>query len=90
MKKVVAPTRAISGVGALEVPPSSGWSQKDININDPVELELAACLQESATAHVAESTSGAYIESCNAFVLRCGALMRPRRPLLADDITVAL
>jgi hypothetical protein len=26
----------------------------------------------------------------NAFVLWCGSLLRPRRPLLADDITVAL
>jgi hypothetical protein len=89
LKKIVALARAILGVGAFEVPPSSGWSQKDININDPVELEYAR-IQESSIAHVAESTSGAYVGPCNAFVLWCGAVTRPRRPLPNDDITLAL
>jgi hypothetical protein len=43
-KRVVAPVRAIIGVGNLEVPPSSGWSLKDINGNDPVEVALASNL----------------------------------------------
>ena len=41
-------------------------------------------------AHVAASTSKAYVGPWNAFVLWCGSLLRPRRPLPADDITVAL
>jgi hypothetical protein len=88
--QIVAPNQAILGVGPIEVPPSSGWSQKDINVNDPVELELAAHLQSSDVAHVAESASAAYVGPWNAFVLWCSTLLRPRHPLLADDITVAL
>jgi hypothetical protein len=88
--RVVATARAILGVGACNVPLSSGWSLKDINEDDPIELELAARLQSSSIAHVAESTSDAYVGPWNAFGLWCSALMRPRRPLPADDITVAL
>jgi len=90
LKKIVALARAILGVGAFEVPPSLGWSQKDININYPVELELADCLQESAIAHVAKLNSSAYVGPWNPFVIWCETLMRPRRPLPSYDITVAL
>jgi hypothetical protein len=89
-KRVVTPVRAIFGVGNLEVPPSSGWSLKDINNNDPIEVALASNLQDSALAHVAASTPQAYAGPWNAFVLWCHNLLRPRMPLPADDITVAL
>jgi len=89
-KKVVAPAQAILGKSSIEFPLLSGWSQKDININDPIEVALASRLQDSALAHVAASTSKAYVGPWNAYILWCGALLRPRRPLPADDITVAL
>ncbi len=41
-KKVVAPAKAILGVGVNEIPPSSGWSNKDINTSDPIEAALAS------------------------------------------------
>ena len=56
-EKVVAPSRAILGVGNLEVPPSSGWFQKDINTDDPVEVALAGRLQSSAMAYLSAFTS---------------------------------
>jgi len=55
-----------------------------------VEVALAGRLQMSALAHVAGSTSRAYVGPWNAFVSWCGSLMRPRRPLPVDDLTVAL
>ena len=88
--KVVASTRTILGVGNLEVLPSSGWSLKDISTNDPIEVDLANCLQNSALAHVAASTPKAYVGPWNAFVIWCCSLLRHRRSLPADDITVAL
>ncbi len=84
------PARATLGGGALSLPTNSGWAGKDINIDDPVELALAGRLQLSALAHVAGSTSRAYVGPWNAFVSWCSSLMRPRRPLPADDLTVAL
>jgi len=84
------PARATLGGGALSIPRNTGWASKDINVDDPVEVALAARLQMSALAHVAGSTSRAYVGPWNAFVLWCGTLMRPRRPLPADDLTVAL
>jgi hypothetical protein len=78
------------GEGSLSLPLGLGWANKDINIKDPFEVELASRLQLSALAHVAGSTSRAYVGPWNAFVLWCGSLMRPRRPLPAEDITVAL
>ena len=63
---------------------------KDVNIDDPVEVAFAGRLQISALAHVAGPTSRAYDGHWNAFVLWCGSLMRPRRPLPADDLTIAL
>ena len=82
--------RATLGGGSLSLPLNIGWAGKDVSIDDPVEVELAGRLQMSALAHVAGSTSRAYVGPWNAFGLWCGSLMRPRRPLLADDLTVAL
>jgi hypothetical protein len=59
-------------------------------INNPVELELADRLRGSTIAHVAESTSGAYVGPWNTFVLWCETLMRPRRPFPINDITIAI
>jgi hypothetical protein len=89
-KKVVAPAQAILGKDSFKFPLLSGWSQKDINTNDPIEVELASRLQNLALAHVAASTSKAYVGPYNAFVVWCGSLLRPRRPLQADDIAIAL
>jgi len=44
----------------------------------------------SALAHAAGSASRAYVGPWNAFVLWCGSLMKPRKPLPADDLTIAL
>jgi len=55
-----------------------------------LNLSFAAHLQSSATTHVAESTSGAYVGPWNAFVIWCAALFRHRRPFSADDLTVVL
>ncbi len=68
----------------------SGWSQKDINTSHLVEAALASRLRNSALAHVAASISEAYVGLWNAFVLWCYSLLKPRRPLLADDLTFAL
>ena len=59
-------------------------------MEDPVEVALVGRLQQSAMAHVAESTSASYVGSWNAFVSWCGSLARPRRALPADDMTVAM
>ena len=59
-------------------------------MDDPIEVALAGRLQQSAIAHVAESTSASYVGQWNAFVSWCGSLARPRRALPADDLTVAL
>jgi hypothetical protein len=88
--RVVTPARSTLGAGSLEVPPRSGWDFKDVNINEPVEVALSASLQNSALAHVAESTSVAYLGPWNAFVAWCSSLLRPRRPLPAKDLIVAL
>ncbi len=89
-KKVVVPAQAILGAGINNFPPNSGWSNKDINFNEPIEVALAGELQNSALAHVAASTSHAYVGPWNAFVLWCQSLIRPRKSLPAEDITVAL
>jgi hypothetical protein len=82
--------RATLEGGALSLPINTGWAGKDVNIDDPVEVALAGRLQLLALAHVAGSTSRAYVGPWNAFVLWCGSLMRPRRHLPAEDLTVAL
>ena len=75
-------------MGRLSEP--TPWSSLSINHDDPVEVHLAARLQQSALAHVADSTAHAYVSPWNAFVRWCGALARPRRTLPADELTVAL
>ena len=90
LKKIVMPARTTLGGGALSLPISTGRASKDVNIDDSVEVALAGRLQIGALAHVAGSTSHAYVGPWNAFVLWCGSLMRPSRPLLANDLTVAI
>ncbi len=68
-KRVVTPAQAILGVSNKEVPTSSGWSNKDVDVNDPIEVALASNLEDSTLAHVATSTSHAYVGPWNAFVL---------------------
>jgi len=68
-KRVVAPAQAILGEGSIEIPLLSGWSQKGLNTNDPVEVASTSRLQNSALAHVASSTSKAYVGPFDAFVL---------------------
>ena len=64
--------RATLGGGTLSLPINTGWAGKDVNIDDPVEVALAERLQLPALAHVAASTSRAYVGPWNAFVLWCG------------------
>ena len=68
-KRVVIPAQAILGVGINDVPSSTGWSTKSINLDDPIEVALAGEVQSSALAHVSASTSHAYVGPRNAFVL---------------------
>ena len=89
-KKGVMNTRATLGGGALSLSINTGWAGKEVHIDDPVEVAMAGRLQISVLAHVAGSTSRAYVGPWNAFVLWCGSLMRPRRPLPADDLTFVL
>jgi len=84
------PARATLGGEALSFPINTSCAGKDIFIDDHAEVELMGRLQMSALAHVAGSTSRTYIGPWNAFVLWCGSFMRPRRPLPADDLRVAL
>jgi hypothetical protein len=79
-KKVVAPAQAILGKGSIEIPLLSGWSQKDINTNNTIQVALASRLPNSALAHVATSTSKAYVGPWNAFFC-CMALF-----LSLDDL----
>jgi len=53
--------RATLGEGSLSLQLNIGWSGKDVNIDDLVEVELAGRLQMSALARVAGSTSRAYM-----------------------------
>jgi hypothetical protein len=46
----------------------SGWARLDVNREDPVEMALAAGLQRSALAHVAESSCKTYTSRFNLFV----------------------
>jgi hypothetical protein len=55
-----------------------------------VEVALAAKMQHSAMAHVAESTSKGYVGPWNAFVKWCGDRLSERCPLPATDFAVAL
>ena len=53
-------------------------------------MALAADLQKSALAHVAESSCGKYTCKFNMFVTWFGALAEPRVPLTTSDASVAL
>ena len=44
LKEVVAPDLSIVGNGRLNAPLSLDWTHKDVNVNDPVEEELAVRL----------------------------------------------
>ncbi len=63
----------------------SGWVRLDVNREDPVELALAADLQQAALGHVAASTCKKYTGQWNLFVAWCNALAEPRVPLPASD-----
>jgi hypothetical protein len=89
-KRVVISAQTILGEGVNDIPSSSGWSTKNINLDDPIEVALAGELKSSALKHVAVSTSHAYVGPWNAFVRWCHNLLRSRRSLPGDDITVAL
>ena len=71
-------------VGSLNVSLSLRWAQTDVNMNYPVELDLAGLLQSFVLARVAESSSGAYVGPWNALVVWCGYFDRHGRPLPAD------
>ena len=68
----------------------SGWARLDVNREDPAEMALAADLQKSALAHVAESSCGKYTGQFNMFVSWCDSLAEPRASLPASEGTVAL
>ena len=57
VQKVVVPAKALLGVGINDVPPPSGWSTKNISLDDPAEVALAGKLLSFALALVAASTS---------------------------------
>ena len=57
--EVVMPIGAARGI-ANGRGGGSGWARMHVNRTDPVELALAASLQKSALAHVAESSCGKY------------------------------
>ena len=59
--------RATLGEGTLGLPLNIGWAGKDINIDDPMEVELAGRLQMSALAHAAKFTSREYVGPWSAF-----------------------
>jgi hypothetical protein len=87
-KAVVKPAGATLGIGKNSVT-SLGWASLDVNRDDPVEVALAARLQNSAMAHVAGSTSKEYVKPWNKFLIWCGERLSERCPLPASDITVA-
>ena len=80
---------AAPGTGSSEAG-ASGWDLQAFNASDPVEAGLAAGLHESAVAHVAGSTAGAYVGPWTHFVDWCASLDIPRCPLPASEMTVAL
>ena len=86
--RVVSPARAALGTAVGRLSEPTPWSSLSINHDDPVKVHLAARLQQSALAHVADSTAHAYVSPWNAFVRWCGALARPRRTLRVDELTV--
>ena len=87
--EVVLPVGAARGIASGRGR-GSGWARLHFNQTDPVEVELAADLQKSALAHVAESSCGKYTGQFNMFVAWCDARAEPRETLPASDGTVAL
>ena len=69
---------------------ASVWSSLQLNLADPEEVRLGALVQQAALMHVAGSTSSDYVGPWKAFVSWCGSLEKPRCPLPAADITVAM
>jgi hypothetical protein len=45
--------QATLGKESLRLPLNTGWTCKDVNIDDPVEVELTGRLQVSALSHAA-------------------------------------
>jgi hypothetical protein len=90
IREFVALARAILGKDIIILLIWSDWSKTDINLNDPSEVAFVGHLQNFALSHVAASTYMVYVGPWNAFVIWCGSLLKPRRPLPADDNTVAL
>ena len=66
------------------------WACLDVNRNDPVEMALAADLQQAALDHVAAKTCKTHIGQWNMFVRWCDALIVPRVPLPTADGTVPM
>jgi hypothetical protein len=87
--EVVVPVGAARGT-AIERDGASRWFHLDVNREDPVEMALAADLQKSALAHVADFSCGKYTGQFNMFVVWCDALAEPRATLPASDGTVAM
>ena len=69
---------------------ASEWACLDVNRSDPVEMALAADLQQAALDHVALSTCKTYTGQWNMFVRWCDSLTVPRVPLPSTDGTVAM
>jgi len=68
---------------------ASWWDLQSFNGMGPVEVGLAACLHESAVAHVTGSTTSAYVGPWTHFVDWCASSVAPRYPLSASEMTVA-
>jgi hypothetical protein len=56
-RRLFLPTRSTLGEEILNFSPNFGWAGKNVNINDPVEIDLAGRLRMSALAHVVGATS---------------------------------
>ncbi len=87
--EVVVHAGAARGTGSVRGR-SSGWARLDVNREDPMELALAADLQQAALDHVAASTCKKYTSQWNLLVAWCNALAEPMVPLPASDGSVAL
>ena len=65
--EVVMPAGASSGT-ASKSGRASEWACLDVNRSDPVEMALAADLQQAALEHVASSTCKTYTGQWNMFI----------------------
>ncbi len=64
----VAPFVAVAlGTGSSEAR-ASGWDLQSFNATDTAEIALAASVRDAAVAHVAASTSSAYLGPWSHFV----------------------